>query len=280
MFNIYVLDLFLTNGFSIFGIKISVLACIITGILVIIIINPIVSVLFLIGLFMAVSSNLMFLGLNFIGLSYLLVYVGAVTILFLFILMLINIRISEIVSSTRNSIPLAIALGLLFFSTVYSSIPIVQNYIISNENQNFDSSTLDVAGFDIFVNYFTINNSFLPGLLQFVPSLGGILSEVEKENLDLSDRLSNYAELKNYFFLRENSNSLNNVFSNSWDINISDSTHIVTLGNILYTSYPILILLTSLVLLLSMVGCIIITVRSLPEHNNKQKYPKSITHII
>lgn len=38
----------------------------------------IVSVLFLIGLFLCIASYLILTGLNFIGLSYLLVYVGAV----------------------------------------------------------------------------------------------------------------------------------------------------------------------------------------------------------
>jgi NADH-ubiquinone oxidoreductase chain 6 len=85
-----------------------------SGILVIISKNPIVSVLFLIGLFLSISSYLIILGLSFIGLSYLLVYVGAVSILFLFILMLINIKGSEILSYTGNSIPLAIIITILF----------------------------------------------------------------------------------------------------------------------------------------------------------------------
>lgn len=38
----------------------------------------IVSVLFLIGLFLCISGYLILTGLNFIGLSYLLVYIGAV----------------------------------------------------------------------------------------------------------------------------------------------------------------------------------------------------------
>jgi hypothetical protein len=40
----------------------------------------IVSVLFLIGLFLCISAYLILTGLNFIGLSYLLVYIGAVVI--------------------------------------------------------------------------------------------------------------------------------------------------------------------------------------------------------
>jgi NADH-ubiquinone oxidoreductase chain 6 len=71
-------------------------------------------VLFLIGLFISIAGYLMMLGINFIGLSYLLVYVGAISILFLFILMLINVRISELVANSSNSIPLAIMIGIIF----------------------------------------------------------------------------------------------------------------------------------------------------------------------
>src|ERR671931_1054082 len=108
MNSLYIIADIYTNGYRI-GILDSIsLIAIICGIFVIIVKNPIISVLFLIGLFLSISSYLILLGMNFIGISYLLVYVGAVSILFVFILMLINIRISELLSETNNSIPLAI----------------------------------------------------------------------------------------------------------------------------------------------------------------------------
>lgn len=92
----------------------------------------IVSVLFLIGLFASISCYLIMLGLSFIGLSYLIVYIGAVSILFLFILMLINIRISELQSNTSNSILLAIAIAISFNYPVFQLLPynihIINNY--------------------------------------------------------------------------------------------------------------------------------------------------------
>jgi NADH-ubiquinone oxidoreductase chain 6 len=61
--------------------------------------------------------------MKFIGLSYLLVYVGAVSILFLFILMLINIRVSELISDTSNNIPLAVLAVLAFFIPFSNILP-------------------------------------------------------------------------------------------------------------------------------------------------------------
>jgi NADH-ubiquinone oxidoreductase chain 6 len=123
MNSVFILNETFTSGYKIEILNFISVASIICGILVIISKNPIVSVLFLIGLFLSISSYLIILGINFIGLSYLLVYVGAVSILFLFILMLINVRISELLSNTSNSIPLAIIIVIAFNYPIYQILP-------------------------------------------------------------------------------------------------------------------------------------------------------------
>lgn len=123
MTNLYLLSETFTNGLYydlLDGVSIISIFC---GLFVIITKNPIVSVLFLIGLFLSIATYLMMLGIHFIGLSYLLVYVGAVSILFLFILMLINVRISELVTDNNNSVPLAIMIGIIFSYTLYYVFP-------------------------------------------------------------------------------------------------------------------------------------------------------------
>ncbi|RYE14851.1 MAG: hypothetical protein EOP34_05340 [Rickettsiales bacterium] len=130
MSNLFILNETFTNGLNYNLLNIITFASIICGILVIISKNPVVSVLFLIGLFLNIAGYLMMLGINFIGLSYLLVYVGAVSILFLFILMLINVRISELVTDNNNSLPLAIMIGTIFNITLYKLLP---NNLSSNE---------------------------------------------------------------------------------------------------------------------------------------------------
>jgi NADH-ubiquinone oxidoreductase chain 6 len=143
---LYILKEMVFNGYNDIFLDFLYVISIICGILVIISKNPIVSVLFLIGLFLTISCYLIMLGLNFIGLSYLLVYIGAVSILFLFILMLINVRISELLVDTSNSIPLAIIVGISFNYTVNNILPyifinnyntisgIIQSFILNNTN--------------------------------------------------------------------------------------------------------------------------------------------------
>jgi NADH-ubiquinone oxidoreductase chain 6 len=159
MQNLFIFNETITNGFIPQSVDIFSLAAILSGIFVIITKNPIVSVLFLIGLFLSISCYLITLGLNFIGLSYLLVYVGAVSILFLFILMLINIRVSELVSDTSNSIPLAILIIIAFNYPVNKVLP----YKLGAFTNNFSDSMND-------------NNSYLNNIIKFVQDVSNTKS--------------------------------------------------------------------------------------------------------
>ena len=67
-----------TNGYTHNILDILSVLAVVSGICVIISKNPIVSVLHLIALFAYVSFYLIIIGLYFIGLSYLIVYIGAV----------------------------------------------------------------------------------------------------------------------------------------------------------------------------------------------------------
>ena len=151
--NLFLINETFTNGYIFNILDIISIFAIFCGISVIVNKNPIISVLFLIGLFASVSSYLIILGLSFIGLSYLIVYIGAVSILFLFILMLINIRISELQSKTNNSIPLTIILGISFSYSLFQLLP-YDIAILSNFNSNINNNLYNI-------NLNKENNSYL-----------------------------------------------------------------------------------------------------------------------
>lgn len=219
--SLFILSESYTNGYRTEVLDILSLLAILSGILVIISKNPIVSVLFLIGLFLSISSYLIILGLSFVGLSYLLVYVGAVSILFLFILMLINIRVSELLSYTSNSIPLAILITISFNYPIYQMLP----YSIAT----FNSYTV---------------------------SLNNTLNDVWSNNY--SDYLNKVFKLNT---LELDKGEIYFVTSKIWDGNLSETNHITSIGNIMYTSYSIWLIITSIILLLAMVGAIVITIK-------------------
>lgn len=199
----YLVDL-KSNGFRDEILDVLSIVGIFFGIYTIISKNPVISVLFLIGLFSTISVYLILLGLVFIGISYLLVYIGAVSILFLFILMLINIRISELVSSNNNYLPLAITsvITLIYIIGVKLSFNVLQLSYINTFTNSFSGKSKD--------------------------------------------------------FLKEEINFSNGI---NWDNALIDITHISALGNIMYSSYSIWLIIASLILLLAMVGSIVICIK-------------------
>ena len=142
-------------------------------------------------MFLQISGYLLLIGMSFIGLSYILVYIGAVSILFLFTLMLINIRISELHTNNRNSLTLGLIVSISFYLPVFSTLI---NTTSTSYNSVFNSQ-------DVFISS-----------------------------------------------------------SNKWDGNLAPVTEISSMGNILYTSHSMWLMVISIILLLSMVGTIIVTV--------------------
>jgi len=147
----------MTNGYKDISLDILSLAAILCGIYVIISKNPILSVLFLIVLFTSIAIYLILIGNSFIGLSYILVYIGAVSILFLFILMLINVRISELLSDSSNSIPLGILVGLSYYYYVYNILPVGKTVSDSFYNVIYFVEKNNI--FNIFYNSYNIFNN-------------------------------------------------------------------------------------------------------------------------
>ena len=143
MNNLFIINETFTNGYISNILDIISIFAIFCAISVIVNKNPIISVLFLIGLFACISSYLIILGLSFIGLSYLIVYIGAVSILFLFILMLINIRISELKSNTNNSIPLTIIIGISISYSLFQLLP-YDIAILNNFNSNINNNLYNI----------------------------------------------------------------------------------------------------------------------------------------
>lgn len=94
--------------------------------------NPIIAVIFLISVFCNAAGYLILLGVGFVGISYIIVYVGAITVLFLFVIMMINIKLTDILetgSQYTKNLPLAIAIGSLFIYEIFTIIPFSFNNV-------------------------------------------------------------------------------------------------------------------------------------------------------
>ena len=130
-------------------IDILAFATLLSSVLVITSKNPVISVIFLISVFVNAAGYLIVLGIGFIGISYIIVYIGAIAVLFLFVIMMINIKLTDILetgSQYTKNIPLALLIGSLFIYEIFNILPFTYN---------------NVSGLSTLFNFITSLNGLL-----------------------------------------------------------------------------------------------------------------------
>lgn len=96
------------------------LICILSSLLVVTATNPVHSVLFLVLVFCSAASYLFVLGVEFLALVFIVVYVGAIAVLFLFVCMMLNIKLEELQSTVYNYLPIGAFFVLIFTFELYT----------------------------------------------------------------------------------------------------------------------------------------------------------------
>ena len=91
--------------------------------------NPVISIAYLIITFVLAAGYILLLGINFIGISYIIVYVGAIAVLFLFIIMMIDIKLSDILDY-GNQYTKILPLGFMVVSLILYYFFITKAYLL------------------------------------------------------------------------------------------------------------------------------------------------------
>ena len=118
--------------------------------------NPVFSILFLIFTFTNVSCLLFLFNFEFLPISFLIIYVGAIAVLFLFVLMMLNIKLAELQESYSTLLPIVVIFGLLFlveFLFLFRAEFVFLNNI-SEKSTAFLSDILTTSAVNIDFNSF------------------------------------------------------------------------------------------------------------------------------
>lgn len=91
---------------------------IIAGFMVVAAKNPVHAVLFLILAFFNVAGLFLLLGAEFLALTLLIVYVGAVAVLFLFVVMMLDVDFAELKSGFLNYLPAGLLVGGILLAEI------------------------------------------------------------------------------------------------------------------------------------------------------------------
>ena len=147
------------------------------GLMVVTARNPVHSVLFLILAFFNAAGLFILLGAEFLAMLLVVVYVGAVAVLFLFVVMMLDINYSELREGFQKYMPLGLGVAALLLAeillTLFSQAELRSTATMTSETHN----TLEL-GRVLYTDYIYLFQ--LAGLILLVAMIGAITLTLRK----------------------------------------------------------------------------------------------------
>ena len=152
--------------------------------------NTVYSVFFLILVFISISILFIMIGAEFLGMIMLIVYVGAVAVLFLFVVMMLNITEQLTKRSSRKGLVNNISVGSIVGVIIFLELLVVVGgwkykgtfVPLSAINLNMDISNTHALGNILYTDY--IHLFQISGMILLVAMIGAItLTFSKRENI-------------------------------------------------------------------------------------------------
>ena len=152
--------------------------------------NTVYSVFFLILVFISISILFIMIGAEFLGMIMLIVYVGAVSVLFLFVVMMLNITEQLIKPSSRKGLINNISVGSIVGAIIFLELLVVVGgwkykgtfVPLSAINLNLNISNTHALGNVLYTDY--IHLFQISGMILLIAMIGAItLTFSRRENI-------------------------------------------------------------------------------------------------
>ena len=150
---------------------------IISSLMVIFSKDPINSVLFLIFSFINASGIFLLAGAEFLALILVIVYVGAVAVLFLFVIMMLDFNLENIKKESKKYLPFGLLIGGILFLEIilmlYTPEIFSNEFKIIGNRINTDLTNTEILGNLIYTEYFL--QFQIAGFILLVAMIGAIV---------------------------------------------------------------------------------------------------------
>lgn len=152
------------------------LSTLIGGIFTVVSRNPVHSVLWLILAFLSAAGLFVLLGAEFVAMLLIIVYVGAVAVLFLFVVMMLDVDFAELKADMAKYLPLGLLIGVIVLMQLMFAVG-VWDYSSGYEDRvaaviGSDTNTAELGAI-IYDEYILIFQ--LSGLILLVAMIGAIV---------------------------------------------------------------------------------------------------------
>jgi NADH-quinone oxidoreductase subunit J len=148
---------------------------VISSLLVVSLRNPVHAVLFLIFAFFNAAGIFIMLGAEFIAMTLIIVYVGAVAVLFLFVVMMLNVNVAELKQGFLRTMPLGVLVGTLIFLQLMIALSYSSSFFpnIQAPTDLDELTNTEQIGLVLYTDYFIPFQ--LAGLVLLVAMIGAIV---------------------------------------------------------------------------------------------------------
>lgn len=147
--------------------------------------NPMHSILFLVLVFVNAAGLLILLGVEFLGMIFIIVYVGAIAVLFLFVIMMLDIKLIELEENVLRYLPIGALVALIFLVEIFLILDkdLISNAIYLISFVDFSayvdsSSNMGTLG-ELLYTYFSYG-FIVASLVLLVAMIGAIVLTLEK----------------------------------------------------------------------------------------------------
>ncbi len=169
--------------------------------------NPVDSVLFLILVFLNAAGLTFLIEAEFIDLIFIIIYVGAIAVLFLFIVMMLEIKIQRGEGDVAQYLPFALLLGVIFFIQIFLSLEeVFANVSIKSDITSWyllidDLTNIEILGQLLYTDFLLC--FLLAGILLLIAMIGAIILTLnfnsQRQNEIIARQLSRSADVLVYF---------------------------------------------------------------------------------
>jgi NADH-quinone oxidoreductase subunit J len=153
--------------------------CVASAVMVIASRNPVHSVLFLILAFVNAAGLFVLLGAEFLAMILIVVYVGAVAVLFLFVVMMLDVDFAELRQGVLNYLPIGVTVGVILLTELITVVfawaigPTAEAAITAPIPPPVDINNTEALGLVLYTRYVYFFEA--AGLILLVAMVGAIV---------------------------------------------------------------------------------------------------------
>lgn len=155
------------------------IACMVGGVFTVVARNPVHSVLWLILSFLSAAGLFVLLGAEFVAMLLVIVYVGAVAVLFLFVVMMLDVDFAELKAELARYMPLALLIGVVILMQLGMALGVwttAEGVVLAERPDSVAGGgkhNTDALGRVLYDRYFLLFQ--LAGLILLVAMVGAIV---------------------------------------------------------------------------------------------------------